>query len=232
MKIQYISFFLLILIYSLCLGNDSDTEMQYFSSFTFGETFWKSEHLITDYVTLSNDPKANLPDSFTICNSLLVKFVSTNYDVVGMLKEDGSPWFSLELGTMQRNYEQMSETLLIFYENPVTGSSGISQFTSVHIPIVPHSWYHVCMGLDTVSGLLRIVVNGMKVVDEEKDYFKNTQDWKSSSVMGKVLGRVGWSTKLHIDYYIIQCLKATGEDSGIRTETPSPTSTSSAPRWQ
>ena len=139
METQYVSFLLLTLIYSLCLGNVSDKHLQYFSSFTFGETFWKSEHLITDFVTLSEDPKANLPDSFTICNSLLVKFVSTNYDVVGMLKEDGLPWFSLELGTMQRNYEQMSETLLIFYENPATGSSGISQFTSVHIPIVPHS---------------------------------------------------------------------------------------------
>ena len=126
-----------MLICSLCLGSGSDKHLQYFSSFTFGETFWKSEHLITDYVILSEDPKAKLPDSFTICNSLLVKFVSTNYDVVGMLKYDGSPWFSLELGTMQRNYEQMSETLLIFYENPATGSSGISQFTMSISPLSP-----------------------------------------------------------------------------------------------
>ena len=187
MIIQYVSFLLLVLTCSLCLGSGSDKHLQYFSSFTFGETFWKSEHLITDYVILSEDPKANLPDSFTICNSLLVKFVSTNYDVVGMLKHDGSPWFSLELGTMQRNYEQMSETLLIFYENPATGSSGISQFTSVHIPIVPHSWYHVCMGLDTVSGLLRIVVNGILVVNEVKDYFRNTKSWKPRSIENKIL---------------------------------------------
>ena len=44
------------------------------------------------------------------------------------------------------------------------------------------------MGLDTVSGLLRIVVNGREVVNMEKEYFRNTKYWKSNSVKGKVLG--------------------------------------------
>ena len=42
------------------------------------------------------------------------------------------------------------------------------------------------MGLNTVSGLLRIVVNGRDVVNEEKEYFRNTTTWKSDSVDGKV----------------------------------------------
>ena len=177
----------LMLIHSICLVTGSDTNLQYFSSFRFEEISFSKLAEAKDYVTLSEDPKANFPDSFTICNSLLVKFVITNYDVVGMLKEDGSYWFTLKLSTMQRNYEQMSETLLIFYTNPLTGTQEISQFTSVHIPIVPHSWYHICMGLDTVSGLLRIVVNGVIVVNEEKDYFKNTKSWKPRSIENKIL---------------------------------------------
>ena len=48
--------------------------------------------------------------------------------------------------------------------------------------------YHVCMGLDTVSGLLRIMVNGVEVVNEEKDYFRNTTHWKPTSVKGKLVG--------------------------------------------
>ena len=44
------------------------------------------------------------------------------------------------------------------------------------------------MGLDTVSGLLRIVVNGKVVVDEEKQYFKETSAWKPKSVAGHLLG--------------------------------------------
>ena len=45
------------------------------------------------------------------------------------------------------------------------------------------------MGLDTASGLLRIVVNGREVVNMEKDYFRNTTSWKSDTVDGKVLGK-------------------------------------------
>ena len=51
---------------------------------------------------------------------------------------------------------------------------------------MPHSWYHVCMGLDTVSGLLRIVVNGVEVVNEEKEYFRNTADMKPTSLVRKI----------------------------------------------
>ena len=43
------------------------------------------------------------------------------------------------------------------------------------------------MGLDTVSGLLRIVVNGVEVVNEEKEYFKHTTESKPASVEGKIL---------------------------------------------
>ena len=57
---------------------------------------------------------------------------------------------------------------------------------------MPHSWYHVCMGLDTVSGLLRIVVNGREVVNEEKDYFQRTADWKPKSVAGKIIVLKGY----------------------------------------
>ena len=60
-------------------------------------------------------------------------------------------------------------------------------YVCCRVPIVPHSWYHVCMGLDTVSGLLRIVVNGVVMVNEEKDYFRNTVQWKPKSLEGKLL---------------------------------------------
>ena len=88
------------------------------------------------------------------------------------------------------------------------------------------------MGLDTASGLLRIVVNGREVVNMEKDYFRNTTSWKSDTVDGKVLGkskqqkisRISRNLICHIQNgHVFQYSKATGEDSGTRTETPSPT---------
>ena len=104
-----------------------------------------------------------------------------------MLKQDGSPWFVLELNTITRDYETLSEKMKLIYEDPESGSHVSEVFTDTIIPIVPHSWYHVCMGLDTVSGLLRIVVNGIVVVNEEKDYFRNTGQWKPKSLKGKLL---------------------------------------------
>ena len=55
------------------------------------------------------------------------------------------------------------------------------------------------MGLDTVSGLLRIVVNGKVVVDEEKQYFKDTSAWKPKSVAGHLLGSI---VQPHQDYFV------------------------------
>ena len=43
------------------------------------------------------------------------------------------------------------------------------------------------MGLDTVSGLLRIVVNGLQVVNEKKEYFRNTTHWKPKSLEGRII---------------------------------------------
>ena len=147
------------------------------------------ENVVENYVSVANDPKSNLPDSFTICSSLLIKYINSANNFVTMFKADGTHWFTLDLASGQRNLETMTETMKIYYEDPATGKYANEMFLNTGIAIVPHSWYHICMGLDTVSGLLRIVVNGMKVVDKEKDYFRNTKDWKSSSVLGKVLGR-------------------------------------------
>ena len=48
------------------------------------------------------------------------------------------------------------------------------------------------MGLDTVSGLLRVVLNGKVVVNDEREYFRNTSHWKSNSVEGKIIQFKGY----------------------------------------
>ena len=164
---------------------------KYFSNFKFEDIVFGEEHLISDYITLDNDPNSNLPDSYTVCSSVYVQYCTSNKGIVAMLKRDGSPWYSVEIFTNDRQYEQKSEKFVIWYENPTTGKSSSDQISST-VPIVPHSWYHICMGLDTVSGLLRIVVNGRLVVSEEKDYFRGTTHWKPASVQGNILQFKGY----------------------------------------
>ena len=165
--------------------------MKYFSTFQFGETVYGEEHLITDYVILANSPEKDLPHSFTVCSSVWVKFWTADSSVIAMLKQDESPWFVLHFAGV-RDHKGLSEKMGLMYENPNTGSNEFEEIADAIIPTIPHSWYHICMGLDTVSGLFRIVVNGKEVVNKEKEYFKNTQSWKPRTVAGKVLQFKGY----------------------------------------
>ena len=144
--------------------------------------------------------------TFSICSSVFIQFAHTNAHVFHMLKDDGSAWFSLEVSTIDRSrfeseiINNESELLLIWYQDPETNENYNADFWDTGIPIVPHSWYHICMGLDTESGLLRIVVNGVKVVDEEKKFFRNTSAWKPQSLAGKLLVFKGYATRFWTQY--------------------------------
>ena len=181
----------LLLFFQCDCIKGKEGNMKYFSTFQFGDTVWGEEQLITDYVTLANSPKENLANSFSVCSSTLVKFWTADSSVFAMLKKDGSPWFVLHFAGV-RDHKGLSEKMGLMYENPITGSNEFEEITDAFIPIVPHSWYHICMGLDTVSGLFRIVVNGKEVVNKEREYFKNTQSWKPKSVDGKILQFKGY----------------------------------------
>ena len=176
----------IIILSFLNVGNSMS--IQHFTNFKFEKIIFGGEHLIKDYVTLANDPTGNLPDSYTVCTSVFVKYSTSDVNIIEMLKQDGSHWYLLELSATNRNYEKFSESMQISVVNPTTGKDEWEVFTNAVIPIVAHSWYHVCMGLDTVSGLLRIVVNGKVVTDAVEEYFKNTQDLKPSTVAGNFIG--------------------------------------------
>ena len=79
----------------------------------------------------------------------------------------------------------MAHFLNYFYLGEFTGT----EIFETDVPIVPHSWYHVCLGLDTRSGLLRITVNGHVVQNEVKEFLKNTSLIKPKSVSGKLQGK-------------------------------------------
>ena len=159
-------------------------KLKYYSNFKFEKIVYGPEDVVVDYLTLAVDPKGNLPESYTACSSVFAKFVTTDIAVIQMLKEDGTPWYRLAIFST-RDYDTMSEILTLRSDTP--GKVQAEYFTSSHIHIMPHSWYHICMGLDTVSGLLRIVVNGVVMVNEEKEYLQNTAQWKPKSLKGKLL---------------------------------------------
>ena len=136
--------------------------------------------------------------AFTICSSYYIHFIKTSTQFFEMMTKDGEIWFSLRVETLTRathesNIGDQSDVLQLLYTNLITKERETELFPKekeklkgIRIPIIPHAWCHVCMGLDTVSGLLRIVVNGVEVVNEEKDYFRNTADMRPKSLVGKI----------------------------------------------
>ena len=103
------------------LGQD----FPYFSNFKFGPLEWGKESMIKDFATLTTDKVGNLPDSFTICSSNFITFVSSSSSVFQLLKQDGSPWFKLSIETGQRNRVTFTEVLKLWL--PPGGS-----YTSYH----------------------------------------------------------------------------------------------------
>ena len=161
-------------------------DMNFYSTFSFDEDAQRFgvESSITDFISLGNDPKSSLPDSFTICSSILVMFENVGAHFVQMYTENGSHWFSFQISIMQSSNVQTR----LFYMDPSTGAYQQEPFNDNPVPVIPHSWYQICLGLDTDSGHLRIVINGVPVVDMEKHYLKNNTAIKPKSLIGKVAG--------------------------------------------
>ena len=114
-------------------------------------------------------------------------FMLTKNNFIEILKEDGTHWFQMDLEHL-RDFSTLTERITLIYHNPISGKEEVMKFWDNVVPITPHSWYHICLGLDTVSGLLRIVINGFEIINEEKDFFRNTSSIKPTSVAGKFLG--------------------------------------------
>ena len=105
--------------------------LKFYSSFKFGDVIFGVEDNIQDFVTLQEDPKSNLPNSFTICTSLSLHFLATcGNHFINMQKRDGTNWFTLFLATARRNYDTKSEAMRIWYKDPITGTNSYLQGVS------------------------------------------------------------------------------------------------------
>lgn len=176
-------------------------KLTYFSNNKPGFAALGPESGLTDFVAIAQDPVSNLPDEFTICTSLFFGTLTTHQNVIQVYKDDGTHWFHLHFSS-SKDLSGNTETLFLYYDTSKLQKSNLcysmgqlsgkeqknTYMFRTAVPVVPHSWYHICLGIDTLSGLLRIVVNGHIIVTEAKDFFKGTSFLKPKSVKGKFLG--------------------------------------------
>ena len=169
----------LYLCFSFSLSLVSSEEILILDNFKYGGLTFGSEDVVVDYASLASDPKGELPTTFTICSSVHVKFVTTCQYFFQLYQEDGEPWFYLKIDPV-RDLTKFTEIIRMGF------NGSVHNFFDVEIPIVPHSWYHACTGLDTVSGHLRVVLNGLTVVDKVIESFRDSSQVKPKSLIGKI----------------------------------------------
>ena len=87
------SFLMFVALSFFNLGSAKD--LIYFSNFKPGPLITGPESVVTDYVTMTSNPGSNLPDEFTICNSLFIEVMTTLQNIFEILKEDGTHWFTI-----------------------------------------------------------------------------------------------------------------------------------------
>ena len=85
------------------------------------------ESLMTDYVTIANDPISNLPDKFTICTSLFIDVMTTDKSIVQIYKEDGTHWFQIALNVLRVLTSRTKKISLYLYQNQTGMYFRISQ---------------------------------------------------------------------------------------------------------
>ena len=148
-------------------------ESKYLSNFKPGTDFTTvgPESVVTDYVTIANDPLSNLPNAFTICSSLFIEVFTTVQNMIQMYNENGTHWFHFGLD-VERDFGTRSETVILCYQTGkyflgsnknsklkmhlsfLEESEELLNFDSVRVPIVPHSWYHIII----INNIIIIII--------------------------------------------------------------------------
>merc|ERR1711892_516799 len=154
--------------------------LKYFDNYNTGVLEFGPEESISDYVELTNDPISNLPEDFTVCSSLYIKYMTAENNFIEFFQANGSHWFQLDIEQL-RDLDYFTERMTMHFGGKE------HKFWKSGVPIKPHTWYHLCLGLNTMSGHLRIVLNGYTVVNEVYSFFKDSQNIRPQSLIGKIL---------------------------------------------
>ena len=58
--------------------------------------------------------------------------------------------------------------------------------SEVELEVVPHTWYHACLGLDTTTARLRVAINGLSLYDGSHEYLNNTVRMKPNTLSDRL----------------------------------------------
>ena len=147
-----------------------------------------AEELITDYASLATEPTSDLPPAFTICSSVSVNNKTTvlEQNFWQLLTKNGSGGVYVSItGSLE------SEKLQTVRLGVDTVLTSFTKHSLLKLPMQVY-WYHSCTGIDMVSGLVQMIINGQLIVDREVKELKGSAEVRPRSLQGNLLLGKQW----------------------------------------
>ena len=143
---------------------------------------------VHSYAELKHDPRASLPDSFTVCSTVRTTGCQSYYWPKFFHILDNNRGQFLVPGLNHGSID--SRLSLNFHEN-----SSPLLFGKV-LPLFPSQWMRSCMAVNTTSGLIHWVVDGTLVLSEKfaevKESKNRPKDLSRKLVLGASLYVGSW----------------------------------------
>ena len=125
---------------------------------------------VSTYAELKQDPIADLPLAFTICSSAMTTYGKTQM-FFNILGEDGNSW-------LQPTFNTRNEKAIFLHKNVV----------DIKLPqIFAHQWVRSCAAINSESGLLQWVVDGILVENTSVGALRDTNADKPKNLTGKIV---------------------------------------------
>ena len=149
----------------------SSQKITVYDNFEDGSIKFGPEEIVTDYLTInSGNATGSLPKSFTVCSSVWIKFKTTDISFFQIYKNE-QPWFNFLL--MEMHSEHKGEIYFGGYIM-VIDDSVLIPMEKQTILVSPHSWAHGCLSVDTISGELLVIINGITIFNDISEPLVNT----------------------------------------------------------
>ena len=145
----------------------------------------KSLDEVHTYAELKHDPRALLPDSFTICSTIMT---TSNCP---------SSWYTSFFTLLDNNKTQLlapafkpgsSVSILKIYFLKGSSDSAVNKIP----PLFPNQWTRSCVAINTTSGSIQWVVEGTLLMNTTSEEVKNSKNHPRNLGKKIILGSRYW----------------------------------------
>jgi hypothetical protein len=115
-----------------------------------------------NFAQLAADPKGNLPERFTICSATFLANRISRFAWFDILNNEGSHWifFYQKVKNLGKDTSELAHSVWF-------NVNGAYYYLADFGPFQYNRWVHLCIGLDTVVGVISAVADGQVLEPKE-----------------------------------------------------------------